>query len=176
MTNDAASIESTFSTNLRKVREALRISQEQLAKDMSERGYSWQQATVYKVETGKRQVQLGEAKALADILEVSVATMMEPESQAAETARLVNAFADAKAARFEFMSAYTKWKFACDDLQGMLGIPAGDAFTEAARVKPVDPSVLEQLTQKTAESIREVATETVDQTLGLKTGQMKWEI
>ncbi|MBF6330258.1 helix-turn-helix domain-containing protein [Nocardia transvalensis] len=64
------SAEEVFASNLKTLRGDTGLSQEALAEQMSERGFKWHQATVYKIENGSRQVQLGEAKAVAAILGV----------------------------------------------------------------------------------------------------------
>lgn len=56
------------------------LSQEDVAKAMSARGYDFHQQTVYKIESGKRRVSVGEAVALADSINVHVnALLWKPE-------------------------------------------------------------------------------------------------
>ena len=50
---------------------------------MSARGFKWHPATVYKVENGERQIQLGEAVEVARILDTSIEDMTR-ESQGQE--------------------------------------------------------------------------------------------
>lgn len=69
------SAEDHFAANLRLLRDHRGLSQESLAKQMTDRGYKWGQATVYKIEKGERRMQLGEALAVAAILEVPVDKM-----------------------------------------------------------------------------------------------------
>lgn len=68
---DADSLEAVdrnFATNLREYREHLALSQDELAQRMTERGFGFTQATVWKIEQGKRAVRIGEAVALVDAL------------------------------------------------------------------------------------------------------------
>lgn len=67
--------EEIFATNLRSMRANMGFSQDVFAQLMTQRGYKWHQATVYKVENGTRQIQLGEAQAAADILGVALSQM-----------------------------------------------------------------------------------------------------
>ena len=48
------------------------MSQVHLADEMAARGWPWRQQTVTRVETGRRMVRLGEAMAVAEILETCV--------------------------------------------------------------------------------------------------------
>lgn len=70
--------EDRFAANLRTLREHRGLSQEALAAAMAGRGYRWHQATVYKVESGERRIQLGEATAVAAVLGVPLDKMIEP--------------------------------------------------------------------------------------------------
>lgn len=63
-----AEVEQNFATNVREYREQLGLSQEDLAQRMVERGFGFTQATVWKIEQGKRAVRIAEAVALMDAL------------------------------------------------------------------------------------------------------------
>ncbi|MBW0091808.1 helix-turn-helix transcriptional regulator [Pseudonocardia sp. KRD-184] len=63
-----AEVEQNFATNVREYREQLGLSQEDLAQRMVERGSGFTQATVWKIEQGKRAVRIAEAVALMDAL------------------------------------------------------------------------------------------------------------
>lgn len=63
-----AEVEQNFATNVREYREQLGLSQEDLAQRMAERGFGFTQATVWKIEQGKRAVRIAEAVALMDAL------------------------------------------------------------------------------------------------------------
>jgi len=73
----APSAESVFAQNLKALRDDRKLSQEALAERMAERGFKWHQATVYKVEQGGRQIQLGEARTVAEILGIPLDAMTE---------------------------------------------------------------------------------------------------
>lgn len=62
--------EEWFAQNVKNARASQGITQGVLAAKMAEKGFAWHQATVYKIENGSRQVQLGEAQAVAEILAV----------------------------------------------------------------------------------------------------------
>ena len=64
--------EQRFATNLRVFREERGMSQGRLAEEMTARGWPWRQQTVTRVETGRRTVRLGEARAVAEVLETSL--------------------------------------------------------------------------------------------------------
>lgn len=64
--------EDRLAANLTPMLERRGLTQEQLATAMTLQGYSWHASTVYKVVNGKRKVSLGEAMALARVLEVSL--------------------------------------------------------------------------------------------------------
>lgn len=74
-------VDENFATNLREYRETQGVSQEELARRMSARGFGFSQATVWKIEQNKRPVRLGEATALAEALEVPLwrSLIAEPE-------------------------------------------------------------------------------------------------
>lgn len=59
-----AEVEQNFAINVREYREQLGLSQEELAQRMVERGFGFTQATVWKIEQGKRAVRIAEAVAL----------------------------------------------------------------------------------------------------------------
>jgi transcriptional regulator with XRE-family HTH domain len=63
-----AEVEQNFATNVREYREQSGRSQEELAQRMVERGFGFTQATVWKIEQGKRAVRIAEAVALMDAL------------------------------------------------------------------------------------------------------------
>lgn len=63
-----AEVEQNFATNVREYREQLGLSQEDLAQRMADRGFGFTQATVWKIEQGKRAVRIAEAVALMDAL------------------------------------------------------------------------------------------------------------
>ena len=73
--------EERFAANLRAIREAAGMSQGRLADEMGARGWPWRQQTVTRVENGRRMVRLGEAKAVAEILETSLDKLTQPTGE-----------------------------------------------------------------------------------------------
>jgi transcriptional regulator with XRE-family HTH domain len=63
-------IDHNVATNLRAFRERSDVSQEELAQRMSERGFGFSQATIWKIESGQRPVKISEAVALSEALEL----------------------------------------------------------------------------------------------------------
>lgn len=64
-------LERNVSTNVRRLRETRGISQEDLAQRMADRGHAFSQATIWKIEQGKRPLKMTEAIALAEELGLS---------------------------------------------------------------------------------------------------------
>lgn len=79
---DVGADEDNFAANLRSLRDTVGLTQSALAKLMSQRGFRWHQATVYKIESGERQIQLSEAREVAQILGVSMEQMLAPSAEA----------------------------------------------------------------------------------------------
>jgi transcriptional regulator with XRE-family HTH domain len=78
--------EQRFSANLRVAREREGMSQAALAGQMRELGYdSFRQNTIYRIETGRRSVGLGEAQALALITRTSIDRLAQPPELAKES-------------------------------------------------------------------------------------------
>ncbi|MGI9001977.1 MAG: helix-turn-helix domain-containing protein [Pseudonocardia sp.] len=63
-----AAVERNFAVNVREYRDQIGLSQDELAQRMTERGFGFTQATVWKIEQGKRAVRIAEAVALMDAL------------------------------------------------------------------------------------------------------------
>lgn len=70
--------EARIAQRVRAIREAIGMSQAQVAEAMTKRGYSWQQVTTYKVEKGERKLYLAEARSLAGILGVMIDDLLSP--------------------------------------------------------------------------------------------------
>lgn len=66
--NTTGTVDRNVATNLRTFRERAGVSQEELAQRMSERGFGFSQATVWKIESGQRPVRISEAVALSEAL------------------------------------------------------------------------------------------------------------
>lgn len=109
----AANADQNFAVNVRHYREQIGLSQEELAQRMSERGFGFTQATVWKIEQGKRAVRIGEAVALATALNLPrwLELVQDPQlfghaaRVEAANRRTYNAFEALKAAATEFLEA-----------------------------------------------------------------------
>ena len=66
-----------FASNLRRTREAMGLTQSDMAERMRDRGFPFHQATIYKIEKGDRKVSIGEAMAIAWLLDVSIFALAE---------------------------------------------------------------------------------------------------
>jgi transcriptional regulator with XRE-family HTH domain len=75
-------IDQNIAANLRAYREAGGISQEELAQRMTDRGFGFGQATIWKIESGQRPVRASELIALADSLGVVPPTTLTREPDA----------------------------------------------------------------------------------------------
>jgi transcriptional regulator with XRE-family HTH domain len=78
-----------FATNIREERGRQKLSQGELARRMADRGFPYYQQTIRRIEEGRRKVSVGEAKALADILETTVDRLTWP-GRAASAAGLMD--------------------------------------------------------------------------------------
>ena len=65
------------------------MTQQALAAGMRERGHKWSQATVWSVEKGDRPLRLAEADSLAQMLEVPLVALLDPNGAEALTPVLV---------------------------------------------------------------------------------------
>ena len=63
-------LDRNVATNVRMARETAGLSQDELAERMTERGFGFSQATVWKIEQGRRPLRISEAVALADALDI----------------------------------------------------------------------------------------------------------
>lgn len=123
-----AEAEAAFAENLKALRKAAGISQEEFARAMTRRGIKWHQATVYKVEKGERQIQLGEADVAARVLNVPLQQMLSADTEAAvqrqrlrlRAWRLVDARLKLVDAVDDYDSARRELAAALDDAAGLL--------------------------------------------------------
>jgi transcriptional regulator with XRE-family HTH domain len=101
-------IDQNIAANVRTYREAGRLSQEELAQRMTDRGFSFTQATIWKIESGQRPVRASELVALADALGgvrvTPTALTYEPDA-AKHRARLERAHTEASAAYHKLKDA-----------------------------------------------------------------------
>jgi transcriptional regulator with XRE-family HTH domain len=63
--------------NVQRFRKAAGVSQAELARQLSERGFSFQQPTVLKVEKGSRPLKADELAAIAEILHIAPGSLFE---------------------------------------------------------------------------------------------------
>jgi DNA-binding transcriptional MerR regulator len=76
----AGVVDELFAIQVRKTRERLKMSQGELARQMSAHGFPYYQQTVRRVEDSQRKVSVGEAKALAKVLGTTIDQLTEPVS------------------------------------------------------------------------------------------------
>ena len=74
----------TLGANVRYLREHASISQTELARRMTDRGWPWHQSTVYRVESGRQAVRFDEVQDLADLLGVTLDRMTWAIGESAE--------------------------------------------------------------------------------------------
>lgn len=74
----AGVVDELFAIQVRETRERLKMSQGELARQMSARGFPYYQQTVRRIEDSQRKVSVGEAKALAEILGTTIDRLTEP--------------------------------------------------------------------------------------------------
>lgn len=75
-----------FGENVRKNRERKEMSQVDVAREMTARGWLWHQSTVYKIEHGTRRTEAFEVLDLAEILSVPMAHLFWPPAEVNEAA------------------------------------------------------------------------------------------
>ena len=71
------SAERRFAAFVRELRTLSGIPQAEVARYMTSNGWGWKQQTVTKFETGKRMIRLGEAVALASLLNFDLGTFAD---------------------------------------------------------------------------------------------------
>ena len=75
-----------FGENVRKNRERKEMTQGDMAREMTARGWAWHQSTVYKVEHGTRRTEAFEVVDLAKILDVPMDHLFWPPAEVNESA------------------------------------------------------------------------------------------
>ncbi|WP_307223360.1 helix-turn-helix transcriptional regulator [Microbacterium arborescens] len=90
MESPSVTSDTAFADWIKDARTRAGVSQEELARRVRERGFDFQQQTIYKIEKGSRRVSIGEAVALADALDQNLALFAEkdPASRAALRLRI----------------------------------------------------------------------------------------
>jgi transcriptional regulator with XRE-family HTH domain len=82
-------LDQKIAANLRAYRESHGLSQDELAQRMTDRGFGFSQATIWKIESGQRPVKASELAAFADALGIiSVSFLLEEPAMASHDARL----------------------------------------------------------------------------------------
>lgn len=107
-----------FGANVRRLREARGLSQHELARRLADVGLEgFHQTTVSRIEKGERPARLGEAKAIAQLLDSTIENMLTQGESAAEATRgLILRTNDLTAMTAQFRR--TAWKLA--DLRAQL--------------------------------------------------------
>lgn len=73
-------IDDVFGEGLKYWRELRGLTQEEVSAQMTKRGFDFHQSTLYKIESGKRRVLLGEGVALAEVLQVPLDRLTSPQA------------------------------------------------------------------------------------------------
>lgn len=110
-------VERRFGDGMRAARTELGMSQADLARQMSDRGWPWHQQTVTRVEAGQRVVRLGEAKDIASILNTSVDAL---SGEDAVTRALVDAATAARKAWQHRIEGHHAWLRALSELRAQI--------------------------------------------------------
>ncbi|MET9632174.1 helix-turn-helix transcriptional regulator [Lentzea sp. NPDC006480] len=142
-------IEQHVATNVREFRERADMSQEELARRMSERGFGFSQATIWKIENGQRTVKISEAVVLSEIfnllwMDLTRAPQVSRRQAAVAQAHrnAYQAFGALKEAAAEFLETQLSLSLAvreaqddgltvAEPLKSWLEIPAERAVLEA---------------------------------------------
>jgi transcriptional regulator with XRE-family HTH domain len=167
-----ASVDDYLATNVRHWREAQKLSQDELAKRMAERGFGFSQATIWKIEQGRRPVKVSEAAALADALDLRSWNSLtaEPErtrhDARVQTAhrRAARTYDAVKAAAVEFLEAQDAVAVLAHEAREE-GVPVAELWTSWLTV-PLERAVIEARVEYSQEdAIREQLNHAVDQIL-----------
>lgn len=93
-----AAVNDFLSMKIREVRQARHMSQESLADAMKSRGFPWYQATVAKIESGRRPLRADELAAVASALGIPAGDLLPGASESADPAGLERALRERIAA------------------------------------------------------------------------------
>lgn len=80
--------EEIFAVNLKALRNDRGMTQSELARHMADKGFKWHQATVFKLENGERQIQLGELREISKLFNVALDRLVEGTDRIAELSKL----------------------------------------------------------------------------------------
>ncbi len=142
-------IDKNVAANLRVYRETRGVSQEELAQRMTDRGFGFSQATIWKIEQGKRPVKIGEVVALAHALGlIRWADLTLDPASANHQARLEHAhrmaaesYLQIKTATTAYLEAQIEVAFATREARDA-GVPVGLLWTSWLET-PAERAVLE---------------------------------
>lgn len=144
-TQHFGSVDEDFAANLRRRREAEGLSQDELAQRMTERGFGFSQATVWKIEQGKRPVKISEMVALADALGVlRWHTLLDDPRRADHESRLERGHRKAAAAHRALQEATAAYLWA----QAELAVSVRDARDDGVDVHLLWESYLDESAEK----------------------------
>jgi hypothetical protein len=125
--------EQRFAANLREARGTM--SQYTLAREMQDRGWPWRQQTVARVEAGQRMVRLGEATAIAEILQVPLDMLILPRGDSRDAELLTEWMQRAQAAFAQIMSAAAELIVTRKNLQSHPAVAAGIAQADSPQMR-----------------------------------------
>lgn len=135
----------TFVTNMKQARESQGIGRKQFAERMQEHGHKWHESVVPKVENQTRALKLGEAIAVADILNMSVEQLATQnlDPRTAAMARLLGRLEAVHAQLCDVVPEYTMAQVAFEKLQerqpdALAGFAAKAALTHLGTFDFVD--------------------------------------
>lgn len=138
-------VDEDFAANLRRRRESEGLSQDELAQRMTERGFGFSQATVWKIEQGKRPVKISEMVALADALGVlRWHSLLDDPRVADHESRLERGHRKAAAAHRALQEATTAYLWA----QAELAVSVRDARDDGVDVHVLWHSYLDESAEK----------------------------
>lgn len=133
----AGMVDELFAIQVREVRERLKMSQGELARQMSARGFPYYQQTVRRVEEGRRKVSVGEAKALAQILGETVDRLTWPGREASAAALLDMSIGRAQQAYEQIASWTATLLWAQGQLRTTVAGTEGKTFREAEKMREI---------------------------------------
>lgn len=155
-------IDHNVAANVRHFRDAHGLSQDELAQRMTDRGFGFTQATIWKIESGQRTVKISEVVALGEALELRSWTYLTAQPEISRhhadlqssNAQAHQAFAALKAAATDYLEAQINVLVAVREAQdtglntepwvGWLDTPAERAVIEARVEWDRHDEVLEQ--------------------------------
>lgn len=147
------SLDQNIAANVREYRESRGLSQDELAQRMTDRGFGFSQATIWKIESGQRPVKLSEAAALANALEIpgfsaALGFLLDEPETSRHRARLQffhrkahDAYEDLKAAAGAYLKAQVELVFTVRDAHDA-GAPVSELWTSWLDI-PAERAVIE---------------------------------